>query len=235
MDNKEIINVLKRYINNKFTKTNLLLKTVDSKMNTLIDYLDKTKRVTENNEKKIRTLNTYLYKAMRNIHTLIESSSELVVSNEEIKTKSKDEYDSAEMFLMDSMESTSSNKSIKELKVEDMNIENDVIMKYFRNKDIKSDISFFKYLYVDINGECPIRYLNKNNFQYWSDGKWIDDNGAEEIIEIVLKNLSKMYIKNNTFENFGTNIDKYQSHIYSMKDKKYRENFVKKMKELVRI
>ena len=235
MDNKEIINVLKRYINNKFTKTNLLLKTVDSKMNTLIDYLDKTKRVTENNEKKIRTLNTYLYKAMRNIHTLIESSSELVVSNEEIKTKSKDDYDSAEMFLMDSMESTSSNKSIKELKVEDMNIENDVIMKYFRNKDIKSDISFFKYLYVDITGECPIRYLNKNNFQYWSDGKWIDDNGAEEIIEIVLKNLSKMYIKNNTFDNFGTNIDKYQSHIYSMKDKKYRENFVKKMKELVRI
>ena len=138
MDNKEIINVLKRYINNKFTKTNLLLKTVDSKMNTLIDYLDKTKRVTENNEKKIRTLNTYLYKAMRNIHTLIESSSELVISNEEVKTKSKDDYDSAEMFLMDSMESTSSNKSIKELKVEDMDIENDVIMKYFRNKDIKS-------------------------------------------------------------------------------------------------
>lgn len=235
MDNKEIINVLKRYINNKFTKTNLLLKNVDSKMNILIDYLDKTKRVTENNEKKIRTLNTYLYKAMRNIHTLIESSSELVVSNEEVKTKSKDEYDSAEMFLMDSIESTSSNKSIKELKVEDMNIENDVIIKYFRNKDIKSDISFFKYLYVDINGECPIRYLNKNNFQYWSDGKWIDDNGAEEIIDIVLKNLSKMYIKNNTFDNFGTNIDKYQSHIYSMKDKKYRENFVKKMKELVRI
>ena len=235
MDNKEIINVLKRYINNKFTKTNLLLKTVDSKMNTLIDYLDKTKRVTENNERKIRTLNTYLYKAIRNIHTLIESSSELVVSNEEVKTKSKDDYDSAEMFLMDSMESTSSNKSIKELKVEDMDIENDVIMKYFRNKDIKSDIGFFKYLYVDINGECPIRYLNKNNFQYWSDGKWKDDNGAEEIIEIVLKNLSKMYIKNNTFDNFGTNIDKYQSHIYSMKDKKYRENFVKKMKELVRI
>ena len=136
MDNKEIINVLKRYINNKFTKTNLLLKTVDSKMNTLIDYLDKTKRVTENNQKKIRTLNTYLYKAMRNIHTLIESSSELVISNEEVKTKSKDDYDSAEMFLMDSMESTSSNKSIKELKVEDMDIENDVIMKYFKNKDI---------------------------------------------------------------------------------------------------
>lgn len=235
MDNKEIINVLKRYINNKFTKTNLLLKTVDSKMNTLIDYLDKTKKVTENNEKKIRTLNTYLYKAMRNIHTLIESSSELVVSNEEVKTKSKDDFDSAEMFLMDSMESTSSNKSIRELKVEDMDIENDIIMKYFRNKDIKSDISFFKYLYVDINGECPIRYLNKNNFQYWTDGKWKDDNGAEEIVEIVLKNLSRMYIKNNTFDNFGTNIDKYQSHIYSMKDKKYRENFIKKMKELVRI
>jgi len=235
MDNKEIINVLKRYINNKFTKTNLLLKNVDSKMNTLIDYLDKTKKVTENNEKKIRTLNTYLYKAMRNIHTLIESSSELVVSHEDVKTKHNDDYDSAEMFLMDSMESTSSNKSIRELKVEDMDIENEVIMKYFRNKDIKSDISFFKYLYVDINGECPIRYLNKNNFQYWSDGKWKDDNGAEEIIEIVLKNLSRMYIKNNTFDNFGTNIDKYQSHIYSMKDKKYRENFVKKMKELVRI
>jgi len=235
MDNKDIINVLKRYINNKFTKTNMLLKTVDNKMNTLINYLDKTKKVTENNEKKIRTLNTYLYKAIKNIHTLIESSSELVASNEEVKLNDNNDYDSGEMFLMDSMESVSSNKSIKELKVEDMDIENDVIIKYFRNKDIKSDISFFKYLYVDINGECPIRYLNKNNFQYWSEGKWKDDNGAEEIVEIVLKNLSKMYIKNNTFDNFGTNIDKYQSHIYSMKDKKYRENFVKKMKELVRI
>ena len=76
MDSKEVITVLKRYINNKFTNTNLILKSIDSKLNNLICYMDQTKGVVDSNEKKIKTLNTYLYKAMRNLHTLIEKIKE---------------------------------------------------------------------------------------------------------------------------------------------------------------
>ena len=61
-----------------------------------------------------------------------------------------------------------------------------------------------------------------------------DDNG-DGIADILVKNITKLYMKNNTYDNFGTNIDKYQSYIYSMSDKKYKENFIKKIKELVRI
>jgi len=243
MDSKEVITVLKRYINNKFTNTNLILKSIDSKLNNLICYMDQTKGVVDSNEKKIKTLNTYLYKAMRNLHTLIENSSEMAFVTGTVP-EDDELCNLNELEIKTGLPKKNENKVIKkvvsncdmiELKSENLVVEDSVVIKFLKSKDINSDINFFKYLYFDNIECCPIRYLNKNNYQYWCDGSWCDDNGGEGIADILVNNITKLYMKNNTYDNFGTNIDKFQSYIYSMSDKKYKENFIKKIKELVRI
>ena len=242
MDSKEVITVLKRYINNKFTNTNLILKSIDSKLNNLICYMDQTKGVVDSNEKKIKTLNTYLYKAMRNLHTLIENSSGMAFVGGTVQEE--DELcNLKELEIKKVLPKKKENKVIKkvvndsdmmELKSENLVVEDSIVIKFLKSKDINSDINFFKHLYFDNVECCPIRYLNKNNYQYWCDGAWCDDNG-DGIADILVKNITKLYMKNNTYDNFGTNIDKYQSYIYSMSDKKYKDTFIKKIKDLVKI
>jgi len=242
MDSKEVITVLKRYINNKFTNTNLILKSIDSKLNNLICYMDQTKGVVDSNEKKIKTLNTYLYKAMRNLHTLIENSSGMAFVGATVQEE--DELcNLKELNIKKVLPKKKENKVIKkvvndsdmmELKSENLVVEDSIVIKFLKSKDINSDINFFKHLYFDNVECCPIRYLNKNNYQYWCDGAWCDDNG-DGIADILVKNITKLYMKNNTYDNFGTNIDKYQSYIYSMSDKKYKDTFIKKIKDLVKI
>lgn len=242
MDSKEVITVLKRYINNKFTNTNLILKSIDSKLNNLICYMDQTKGVVDSNEKKIKTLNTYLYKAMRNLHTLIENSSGMAFVGGTVQEE--DELcNFKELEIKKVLPKKKENKVIKkvvndcdmmELKSENLVVEDSIVIKFLKSKDINSDINFFKHLYFDNVECCPIRYLNKNNYQYWCDGAWCDDNG-DGIADILVKNITKLYMKNNTYDNFGTNIDKYQSYIYSMSDKKYKDTFIKKIKDLVKI
>ena len=242
MDSKEVITVLKRYINNKFTNTNLILKSIDSKLNNLICYMDQTKGVVDSNEKKIKTLNTYLYKAMRNLHTLIEYSSGMAFVGGTVQEE--DELcNLKELEIKKVLPKKKENKVIKkvvndsdmmELKSENLVVEDSIVIKFLKSKDINSDINFFKHLYFDNVECCPIRYLNKNNYQYWCDGAWCDDNG-DGIADILVKNITKLYMKNNTYDNFGTNIDKYQSYIYSMSDKKYKDTFIKKIKDLVKI
>ena len=242
MDSKEVITVLKRYINNKFTNTNLILKSIDSKLNNLICYMDQTKGVVDSNEKKIKTLNTYLYKAMRNLHTLIENSSGMAFIGATVQEE--DELcNLKELDIKKVLPKKKENKVIKkvvndcdmmELKSENLVVDDSIVIKFLKSKDINSDINFFKHLYFDNVECCPIRYLNKNNYQYWCDGAWCDDNG-DGIADILVKNITKLYMKNNTYDNFGTNIDKYQSYIYSMSDKKYKDTFIKKIKDLVKI
>ena len=246
MDSKEITTVLKRYINNKFTNTNLMLKTIDSKLNSIINFMDKTKNVVDNNEKKIKTLNTYLYKAMRNLHTLIENSSGIVgttgqveCQNENISLKDFEEFDFNKISKKKEKKIIMNNVSVgnmRELKKENLEVDSDIVIKHLKVKDLNSDINFFKYLYMENGKECcPIRYLTKNNYQYWFDGAWCDDNCADEIIDILVKNITKLYMKNNTYDNFGIDIDKYQTYIYSMSEKKYKDSFIKKLKDLVKI
>ena len=178
MDSKEVITVLKRYINNKFTNTNLILKSIDSKLNNLICYMDQTKGVVDSNEKKIKTLNTYLYKAMRNLHTLIENSSGMAFIGATVQEE--DELcNLKELDIKKVLPKKKENKVIKkvvndcdmmELKSENLVVEDSIVIKFLKSKDINSDINFFKHLYFDNVECCPIRYLNKNNYQYWCDG-----------------------------------------------------------------
>jgi hypothetical protein len=86
-----------------------------------------------------------------------------------------------------------------------------------------------------LNAECPVRYINKNNYQYWYNNKWNDDNSGDYIISVIIYNIKKLYIKTNTYENFKGNIYKYQTYISKMPEKKYADILIKGIKELIKI
>ena len=122
-----------------------------------------------------------------------------------------------------------------ELKKEFLKVDEDVVKKCLKNCDINSDVILFKKIYVNDSSECPIRYINKNNFQYWADGRWYDDAAGEKITDIIVSNIKKLYIKANVYENFQGNLYKYQTYIGKMNEKKYKDTFIKMIKDLIKI
>ena len=121
------------------------------------------------------------------------------------------------------------------MKKEFLKVDEDVVKKCLKNCDINSDVILFKKIYVNGGSECPIRYINKNNFQYWADGRWYDDAAGEKITDIVVSNIKKLYIKSNVYDNFQGNLYKYQTYIGKMNEKKYKDTFIKMIKDLIKI
>jgi len=243
MDDAKVTSI-KRYINNKFNVFNQSLKAIEKKMNTQNNAVMKLYQMNDSLEKKLKTQTIYMYKMMKTLDLLISDDKvvplnvnvppveevvlpEVVVKKTTKISPSKPKPKKPQVVI-------TSGGSMRELKKESLQVDESVVKKYLNTCDITSDISLFKHIYLE-NGECPIRYINKNNFQYWADNMWNDDIGGEHIVNVVVSNISKLYIRTNTYDNYGSSIDKYQLYIYKMGEKKYRELFLKKMKNLIKI
>lgn len=271
MDSKDLVTGLKRYINNKSTSTQKLVKDIDKKINNLSTAIVKMFKMVEGQEKKIKAMALYQYKIMKvldNMSTPNEQQqldspmSNLSKSNVSEKSVSdvpeldlpqvSEEQSEPAPIPLPSVSKKKKTKPIKkvnkvkvknddeeekklELKKEFLKIEEDVVKKCLKNCDINSDVILFKKIYVNGVSECPIRYINKNNFQYWADGRWYDDVAGEKITDIVVSNIKKLYIKANVYDNFQGNLYKYQTYIGKMNEKKYKDSFIKMIKDLIKI
>ena len=244
MDDAKVTSI-KRYINNKFNVFNQSLKAIEKKMNTQNNAVMKLYQMNDSLEKKLKTQTIYMYKMMKTLDILM-SDDKVVPLNVNVPPMEEEveEVVLPEVVVKKTTKRSPSKPkpkkkptggaSTRELKKESLQVDQSVVKKYLNTCDITSDISLFKHIYLE-GGDCPIRYINKNNFQYWADNTWNDDVGGEHIVNVVVSNISKLYIKTNTYDNYGSSIDKYQLYIYKMGEKKYRELFLKKMKNLIKI
>ena len=261
MDSKDLVTGLKRYINNKSTSTQKLVKDIDKKINNLSTAIVKMFKMVEGQEKKIKAMALYQYKIMKvldNMSVPNEQQLDSPMSNlSKSNVSEKSVTDVPELNLPQVSEvvqvepKKNKPKIVKkvdkpkqknddgeeklELKREFLNIDEDVVKKCLKNCDINSDVILFKKIYINDNLECPIRYINKNNFQYWADGRWYDDVAGEKITDIVVSNIKKLYIKANVYDNFQGNLYKYQTYIGKMNEKKYKDTFIKMIKDLIKI
>ena len=240
MDDAKVTSI-KRYINNKFNVFNQSLKAIEKKMNTQNNAVMKLYQMNDSLEKKLKTQTIYMYKMMKTLDILM-SDDKVVPLNvnvppiedevEEVVVKKTTKRSPSKP--KPKKNPSSGGALVRELKKECLQVDQSIVKKYLNTCDITSDISLFKHIYLE-SGECPIRYINKNNFQYWLDNMWNDDVGGEHIVNVVVSNISKLYIKTNTYDNYGSSIDKYQLYIYKMGEKKYKDMFLKKMKNLIKI
>lgn len=227
---------LKRYINSKTSNIQKTVDSIDKKINNINSTIIKICKITETQEKKIKNITLYQYKIMKLLDNFFINNNQ-----EQISKKKNVHIDLVKNGFVSKKEDLASSFNFqhnivnRELKKEIINFDDDeFIKKNLINCDINSDINLFKHLYLN-NSNCPIRYINKNNYQYWFNGKWNDDIGGEEIVSILVNNIRKLYTKINTFENFESSLYKYQTYINKMNEKKYKDSFIKLIKELVRI
>jgi hypothetical protein len=105
--------------------------------------------------------------------------------------------------------------------------------------NIEGDLKLFKKMYVEnVPKEYyPIRHIKKK-FQYWLDGHMNDDLNGTYIITTIIKNIEKIYLKINTFDNYISDMDQFfknQEHINSLSEQKYKDKFLSKIIQLTNI
>ena len=232
---KEQLSSIKRYVNSKTSNIQKTVDSIEKKLSNLNSVIVKICKIAETQEKKIKNITLYQYKIMKLLDNFFINNNQETISKIPVHVDIvKTDVVSKKEDLVSSFTSQPNNLN-RELKKEIINFDDDeFIKKNLINCDINSDINLFKHLYLN-NCDCPIRYINKNNYQYWVNGKWNDDFGGEEIVSILVNNIKKLYIKINTYKNFKSNLYKYQTYIYKMNEKKYKDSFIKLIKELVRI
>ena len=232
---KEQLSSMKRYINSKTSGIQKTVNSIEKKLSNLNSAIVKIYKIAEVQEKKIKNITLYQYKIMKLLDNFfINNNQELVLKIPVPADLIKSDIIHKKEDLISSISSQPNNLN-RELKKEIIKLDDDeLIKKNLINCDINSDVNLFKHLYLNNSG-CPIRYINKNNYQYWVNGKWNDDFGGEEIVSILVNNIRKLYISINTYENFESNLYKYQTYIGKMNEKKYKDSFIKLIKELVRI
>jgi len=116
----------------------------------------------------------------------------------------------------------------REIKVEHFDIDKSIILDSLHMNNVNGDVNLFKKMYLDnvLKEYYPIRHI-KNKYQYWLDGKMIDDNtNAEYIKNTIIKNIEFCYRKVNIFDNYNDNIDQFiknQEHINKLNEIKYKD------------
>ena len=131
-------------------------------------------------------------------------------------------------------------KTIKSVRIEQFNINKEIILDCLNMHSLEGDIKLFKILYLnDISKEFyPLRFIYKKDYQYMNDNKWNDDPNGLYIKEIILKkNIARCYLKVNTIENVKNNTDfiENQQHISRISDEKYQDKWLNKIKNLIKI
>jgi hypothetical protein len=134
------------------------------------------------------------------------------------------------------------NKNFKyhDIKLENINVENDFIKKCLHMCSLNGDIKLFKKIYIDnIPKEYyPIRNIKKT-YQYWNNNHMNDDDGNGTYIKnTILKNIERAYLKINTFENYSDDTEQFlknQEHINNIMEEKYKDKFLSKVIQLINI
>lgn len=126
-----------------------------------------------------------------------------------------------------------------DVKVQNFDLDIDFTKKCLHYCNIEGDLKLFKKMYVEnVPKEYyPIRHIKKK-FQYWLDGHMNDDLNGTYIITTIIKNIEKIYLKINTFDNYISDMDQFfknQEHINSLSDQKYKDKLLSKIIQLTNI
>lgn len=120
---------------------------------------------------------------------------------------------------------------IKNVKREKIVLPTDLVTKFLSLANVTGDVKMFKEYYI--NGVkqkklIPFRKINDKKYQYWNNNKWNDDNNAEELLDIISRNIQIAYLSANDFDNIKDSdiFIKNQKHIASMTEPKNQKKLL---------
>jgi hypothetical protein len=165
--------------------------------------------------------------------------------NNDILTKNDNHYVNNKLndkILKNRLKNNDKNQeqnNFKELKIEKFDIDDNFIKNCLSESNIESDLKIFKKIYIDNVAKefYPIRHIKKK-YQYWLHGEMKDDDkNGSYIKNTIIKNIELCYTSVNTLDNY-VDIDiflKNQDYINIINDEKYKDNFLIRISEIIKI
>jgi hypothetical protein len=130
-------------------------------------------------------------------------------------------------------------KRLKDFKLEDLDIPDENILKALNYKDHRSILNIFKLYYknnLNPKYSYPIRIKGQYLYEYYLNDEWVPDLYGRSIINILCKNIEKLFIKNNIIENVEPNtLILNQEFIYKLSDDKFKKSILVHIAEEIRI
>ncbi len=94
--------------------------------------------------------------------------------------------------------------TIKELKLERLDIDEDVVLKALVYKNYQSIIYIMRHYYRTTRGNkvfYPIRVKSKRNFEYYLNNQWLSDSYGHYITKVICNNIQNLFLRYNDFSN----------------------------------
>ena len=200
------------------TKINKLEKEMTNLKSFFVDLIKESKKEMKKNYKKNNIdLNSEYEKQLSELPNTLENPPPLM----KVNSISIDDY-----------------QYFKEIKKEKIMIDEDIILNYLHQHNIKADLSLFKLIYINNTQKCyyPIRNI-KNHYQYWLNNKMNDDDPQGNYIKnTIVNNLQNLYLELNLYENYEDNTDlflKNQEYIMNMNSDKYKDKLFKLILKII--
>ncbi len=123
--------------------------------------------------------------------------------------------------------------SIKELKLERLEIDEDIVLKALVYKNYQSVITIMRHYYRSGKGNkmfYPIRMRSKRNFEYFFNNQWLSDSYGHYITKVICTNIQNLFLKYNNFSNKRIKDEDFylnQQFILKLSEDKYKKEIFK--------
>jgi len=114
------------------------------------------------------------------------------------------------------------------------------IVKLMNAKNVEADVKVFAEYYMvkyndgaNVNYSSPIKSVSARKYQYWNNGKWVDDMDGYYVKKVLVYNIHKLYLKANSFTVDPEEIEVFeenQKYIDSMMSDKYSRLFMRELR-----
>jgi hypothetical protein len=232
---KFIVNTVNSSINKKTNSFKLQLDEILEKLNILLE--KNNTKLDENKLVENKLVENKLFENKLDDFVQEEEEEEKPIKEVKRKKAVKKEIIEKDNDLNDLVNPIN---YFREIRVEHFDIDKNIILDYLHMNNVNGDVNLFKKMYLDnvLKEYYPIRHI-KNKYQYWLDGKMIDDNtSAEYIKNTIIKNIEFCYRKVNIFDNYNDNIDQFiknQEHINKLNEIKYKDKIFASILPLIEI
>lgn len=130
------------------------------------------------------------------------------------------------------------NDNLKELVLEDLDIDRKDVIKALTYRDYRSLTYILKLYYKNENNKFSFRQVTQHKFEYYCDNKWNSDLYGDYTRNIFCKNLQNLFIKYNNMDNDDIDMTDFmlnQDFIYKLMDEKKKKELFKSVCEEIKI
>ena len=145
------------------------------------------------------------------------------------------------IFIKKNSEDIECNESLKDIKLESLDINSEDVIKALTYRDYRSIIYIIRLFYKNkLNSKYayPIKIVSARSFEYYANSKWNPDLYGYHTMNTIIINIQNLFIKNNNNDCDKISTDDFllnQEFICKLSNEKYKKDIFKNIIEEVRI